>query len=52
MLESHSLKIISKLITTVVEDCVGDRNNDAHQSNLVDLKVKYADVLHSDKIQL
>ena len=39
-------------LTTVVEDCVGDRNNDAHQSNLVDLKVKYADVLHSDKIQL
>ena len=39
-------------LTTVVEDCVGDRNNDAHQSNLVDLKVKYADVLHLDKIQL
>ena len=39
-------------LTTVVEDCVGDRNNDAHQSNLIDLKVKYADVLHSDKIQL
>ena len=39
-------------LTTVVEDCVGDRNNDAHQSNLVDLKVKYANVLHSDKIQL
>ena len=40
------------LLTTVVENCVGDRSNDAHQSNLVDLKVKYADVLHSDKIQL
>ena len=38
--------------TTVVENCVGDRSNDAHQSNLVDLKLKYADVLHSDKIPL
>ena len=26
------------LLTTVVENCVGDRSNDAHQSNLVDLK--------------
>ena len=40
------------LLTTVVENCVGDRSNDAHQSNLVDLKLKYADVLHSDKIHL
>ena len=39
-------------LTTVVENCVGDRSNDAHQSNLVDLKLKYADVLHSDKILL
>ena len=40
------------LLTTVVENCVGDRSNDVHQSNLVDLKLKYADVLHSDKILL
>ena len=42
----------NNFLTTVVENCVGDRSNDAHQSNLVDLKAKYADVLHSDKILL
>ena len=42
----------NNFLTTVVENCVGDRNNDAHQSNLLDLKLKYADVIHSEKILL
>lgn len=40
----------NNFLTTVVENCVGDRSNDAHQSNLLDLKLKYADVIHSEKI--
>ena len=42
----------NNFLTTVVENCVGDRSNDAHQSNLLDLKLKYADVIHSEKILL
>jgi hypothetical protein len=34
----------------VAEDCVGDRDLNAHQANLFDLQAKYADVLHSDTI--
>ena len=37
-------------LTTVPENCVGDRNHDAHQANLFDLKMKYADVVHSDDL--
>ena len=37
-------------LTIVVEDCVGDRNLDAHKANLFDLQTKYADVIHSSKI--
>lgn len=33
--------------TVVVEDAVGDRDGDAHRSNLRDLALKYADVVHS-----
>ncbi len=37
-------------LTIVPENCVGDRNHDAHQANLFDLKMKYADVVHSDDL--
>ena len=36
--------------TTIAEDCVGDRDLDAHKANLYDLKSKYADVIHSNSI--
>lgn len=36
--------------TTIVEDCVGDRDLDAHKANLYDLRSKYADVIHSNSI--
>ena len=36
--------------TTIVEDCVGDRDLDAHKANLYDLRSKYADVVHSNSI--
>ncbi len=36
--------------TTVVEDCVGDRDLDAHKANLFDLQAKYADVVKSNLI--
>ena len=36
--------------TTIAEDCVGDRDLDAHKSNLYDLRSKYADVIHSNSI--
>jgi len=36
--------------TTIAEDCVGDRNLDAHKANLYDLQSKYADVIHSNLI--
>ena len=35
----------NNFLTTVAEDCVGDRDQDAHHTNLFDLKKKYADVL-------
>ena len=35
----------NNFLTTVAEDCVGDRDQDAHHANLFDLKKKYADVL-------
>lgn len=34
----------------VVEDACADRSAAQHQSNLVDLQSKYADVIHSDEI--
>ena len=36
--------------TTIAEDCVGDRDLDAHKANLYDLQSKYADVIHSNLI--
>jgi len=36
--------------TTIAEDCVGDRDLDAHKANLSDLQSKYADVIHSNSI--
>ena len=36
--------------TTIAEDCVGDRDTDAHKANLYDLQSKYADVIHSNLI--
>ena len=40
----------NNFLTVVVEDCVGDRNPDAHIANLYDLNAKYADVIHSSNI--
>ncbi len=40
----------NNFFTIVVEDCVGDRNLEAHKANLFDLNTKYADVIHSSKI--
>jgi len=40
----------NNFLTTVAEDCVGDRDQDAHQANLFDLKAKYADVLRLNNI--
>ena len=40
----------NNLPTTIVEDCVGDRDLDAHKANLYDLQAKYADVIHSNLI--
>jgi len=40
----------NNFLTIVAEDCVGDRDLNAHQANLFDLQAKYADVLHSDTI--
>ena len=37
-------------LTIIAEDCVGDRDDNAHKSNLIDLQLKYADVMHSDEI--
>ena len=36
--------------TIIAEDCVGDRDLDAHKANLYDLQAKYADVIHSNLI--
>lgn len=36
--------------TTIAEDCVGDRDLDAHKANLYDLQSKYADVIPSYSI--
>ena len=36
--------------TTIAENCVGDRDLDAHKANLYDLQSKYADVIHSYSI--
>ena len=36
--------------TTIAEDCVGDRDLDAHKANLYDLQSKYADVIQSNSI--
>ena len=36
--------------TIIAEDCVGDRDDNAHKSNLIDLQIKYADVMRSDQI--
>ena len=32
-------------LTFIVQDCVGDRDNNAHQSNLRDLQLKYAELV-------
>ena len=40
----------NNFLTIVAEDCVGDRDQDAHQANLFDLKAKYADVLPLNNI--
>ena len=40
----------NNFLTTVAEDCVGDRNQNAHRANLFDLQAKYADVIHSNLI--
>ena len=40
----------NNFLTTVAEDCVGDRDLSAHRANLFDLQSKYADVVLSDKI--
>ena len=40
----------NNFFTTVAEDCVGDRDLNAHRANLFDLQSKYADVVLSDKI--
>ena len=40
----------NNFLTIIVEDCVGDRNLDAHKANLFDLNTKYADVIHSSNI--
>ena len=40
----------NNFLTTVAEDCVGDRNQNAHRANLFDLESKYADVVHSEQI--
>ena len=36
--------------TIIAEDCVGDRDLDAHKANLYDLQAKYAEVIHSNLI--
>ena len=40
----------NNFLTIVAEDCVGDRDQDAHHANLFDLKAKYADVLPLNNI--
>ena len=40
----------NNFLTTIAEDCVGDRDLDAHKANLYDLRSKYADVIHSNSI--
>ena len=40
----------NNFLTTVAEDCVGDRDLNAHRANLFDLQSKYADVVHSERI--
>tara|TARA_B110000003_G_scaffold219160_1_gene218879 strand:+ start:288 stop:875 length:588 start_codon:yes stop_codon:yes gene_type:complete len=40
----------NNFLTIVAEDCVGDRDLNAHRANLFDLESKYADVLHSEQI--
>ena len=45
------IQLSNFLIPSVIaEDCVGDRDDSAHKSNLIDLQLKYADVMHSDEI--
>ena len=40
----------NNFLTVVAEDCVGDRDLNAHRANLFDLQSKYADVVHSERI--
>ena len=40
----------NNFLTTVAEDCVGDRDLNAHRANLFDLQSKYADVVHSEQV--
>jgi len=39
-----------KFRLAVVRDAVGDRNNEAHEANLCDLGLKYADVVENNEI--
>jgi len=40
----------NNFLTIIAEDCVGDRDLNAHQANLFDLQAKYADVILSEAI--
>ncbi|MDP5037684.1 MAG: isochorismatase family protein [SAR86 cluster bacterium] len=42
----------NNFLTIIAEDCVGDRNANAHKANLFDLQTKYADVIDSNLIFL
>ncbi|MDA0759538.1 MAG: isochorismatase family protein [Proteobacteria bacterium] len=42
----------NNFLTIIAEDCVGDRNANAHKANLFDLQAKYADVIDSNLIFL
>ena len=40
----------NNFFTVIVEDCVGDRNQESHAVNLNDISTKYADVLSSKNL--
>jgi maleamate amidohydrolase len=37
--------------TFVISDCIGDRNDDAHESNLSDLKLKYTELISLHEVK-
>ena len=54
-IDKHDKKFVldslqNNFLTLVAEDCVGDRDLNAHRANLFDLQSKYADVVHSEQI--